>query len=220
MARRILRGGGRTPCHPGQQPGRQGRKPEQRSGGHGSPEQRPDYPGAGCGFCSPRRFPEAHGRIAFESGRCRGSDTAVLLQPRSDPAQSAGRAELGRRPALLFRYISTGQGCVGMRVLCWDVLYRSPRSAERDRRISEPGDLGRYKSDLYDVGEGLRNLVAERETQHWLIGGGHTRIHYAKGPLVPWNDSSGSASRRAVVWIGIYVHPKMALSAWCVELAL
>src|ERR1700682_6293363 len=50
--------------------------------------------------------------------------------------------------------------------------------------------------------------MAEQESQHWLIGRRHTRIHYAKGPLVPWNDSSGSASRRAVVWIGIYVHPR------------
>src|SRR5882757_1335901 len=35
----------------------------------------------------------------------------------------------------------------------------------------------------------LRNLVAERETQHWIIGRGNTRILYAKGPLVPWHDS-------------------------------
>jgi len=107
-----------------------------------------------------------------------------------------------------------------MRVLRRDFLCRSPRSFDRDRRISEPGDLGRYKSDLYNVGEGLPNLVAERETQHWIVGRGNTRIHYAKGPLVPWNDSSGSASSRAVVWIGIYVHSKMALSAWCVKLAV
>src|SRR3979490_1309839 len=107
-----------------------------------------------------------------------------------------------------------------MCVLRRDVVYRPPRSFKRDRRISKPGDLGGYKSDLYNAGEGLRNLVAERETQHWLIGRGHTRIHHAKGPLVPWNDSSGSASRWAVVWIGIYVDPKMALSAWSVELAL
>ena len=51
---------------------------------------------------------------------------------------------------------------------------RSPRSAERDRRISEPGDLGRYKSDLYDARERLPDLVAERETQRWLIGRGNT----------------------------------------------
>src|SRR6202171_943166 len=107
-----------------------------------------------------------------------------------------------------------------MRVLRGDVVCRSPRSFGGDRRISEPGDLRGYKSDLYDGGEGLPNLVAERETQHWIIGRGNTRIHHAKGPLVPWNDSSGSASSRAIVWIGIYVHSKVALSAWCVELAL
>jgi hypothetical protein len=47
-----------------------------------------------------------------------------------------------------FRYISTSQGCVGLRV-CVGTSFVVRR--DRLTEIGERGDLGRHESDLYDV---------------------------------------------------------------------
>jgi len=116
---------------------------------------------------------------------------------------------------LLFRRISAGQGCVGMRVLCRD----NPFVVRRDRLTEIGGFPSQAISEDINLtytmlANGYQDLVAERETQHRLIGRGNTRIHHAKGPAGALERFQVALlSRRAVVWIGIYDHPKMALPA-------
>ncbi|MNL30743.1 hypothetical protein D3C87_1524970 [compost metagenome] len=132
---RILRDHRRQLHHAPGQPACQGRQSEQRA----APDEqgatvRTDH-GPRCGLRAAGQLPQARRRPVQKPAYRHRPDTAVLLQRRPDPAQSAHRVELRRRSAGVFRYVPTGQGRGGMRLLRRHQLRRAPLHGQRDRRL-------------------------------------------------------------------------------------